>query len=320
MKYRYLGKTGIKISPIGLGCMGMTHAYGPSKNKKEMIHLIREALNLECNFFDTAVVYGEENERILGEALKPYREKAVIATKFGITGQKMVDNKPLNLLDSSPKSIKKQAEESLKRLKTDYIDLYYQHRTDPEISPEDVANTMAELIKEGKIKAWGVSNASMDYIKRAHKICPISAIENQYSFVWQRNEEEFDFCDKNQVTFVAYSPLGNGFLTGKFDENTKYEQGDFRKTMKRFSKEVLKNNEDLLNLVKKIAKEKNATPAQITLAWELSKKPFIVPIPGTTKIERLKENLKAWSITLSKTEMENIDNALKKISIDKTYF
>lgn len=320
MEYRDLGKTGIKISPIGLGCMGMTHAYGSSKDKDSMIALIREALNLECNFFDTAVVYGKENEKILGEAIKPYREKAVIATKFGITGQKMIDNKPFNYLDSSPKSIKKQVEESLKRLKTDYIDLYYQHRTDPNVSPEEVAYTMAELIKEGKIKAWGVSNASMDYIKKAHKICPISAIENQYSFLWQENEEEFDFCEKNQVTFVAYSPLGNGFLTGKFNKDTKYEPSDFRNTMKRFSKEVLKNNEDLLNLVKEIAKEKNATLAQITLAWELSKKPFIVPIPGTTKIERLKENLDAWNIKLSKEEMENINTALKKINIDKTYF
>ena len=321
MKYRELGKTGIKISEIGLGCMGMTHAYGKPRDKGEMIEFIHHAISLGCNFFDTAVVYGEDNERILGEAVKPYRKDVVIATKFGITGQKLVDGKPVNILDSKPDSIRKQLDESLKRLDTDYIDLYYQHRVDPDVEPEEVAKVMKELIAEGKIKAWGVSNAPMDYIKRANKICPISAMENQYSFVWRKPEkEEFEFCEKENVTFVAYSPLGNGFLTGKYNIDTKYEAGDFRNTMGRFKPEVMKHNENLLNLIKEIANNKDVTPAQVTLAWELAKKPFIVPIPGSTKTERLEENLKSCDVEFTSDELERIDNALSKLNIDETHF
>lgn len=321
MKYRELGKTGIKVSEIGLGCMGMSHAYGPVQDKDAMIQLIRKAIKLECNFFDTAVVYGELNEQILGEAVKPYRNQVIIATKFGILGQSHDSNKPINELDSRPETIRKQLEESLERLQTDYIDLYYQHRVDPNVEPEVVANTMKELIEEGKIKAWGVSNASIDYIKRAHKICPISAVENQYSMVWREPEKEiFDLCEKLGISFVAYSPLGNGFLTGKYTKDTKYEEGDFRNTMGRFKPEVMEHNQALLDLIAKVAKNKNATLAQIVLAWELAQKPYIVPIPGSTRKDRLQENLEASNISFTEQELKELNEAISKLDIDETHF
>lgn len=321
MKTRRLGNSNLEVSEIGLGCMGMTHAYGPEQDKDEMIKLIREAINLECNFFDTAVVYGADNEKILGEAVKPYRDKTIIATKFGILGQSHDSNKPINELDSRPETIRKQLSESLERLQTDYIDLYYQHRIDPNVEPEVVANTMKELIEEGKIRAWGVSNAPIEYIRRAYKICPITAMENQYSMVWREPEKElFALCEELDMAFVAYSPLGNGFLTGKYNINTKYEEGDFRKTMGRFKKEVMEHNQALLDLIAKYAKEKNATSAQIVLAWELAQKPYIIPIPGSTKLNRLKENLDATKVQFTKEELENLNNSLDKLDINETHF
>lgn len=321
MKKRILGRD-LEVSAIGLGCMGMDHAYGAPADRNEMIKLIRKAVDLGCNFFDTAVVYGESNEELLGNALEIYnREEVVIATKFGIIGQSVIDGKPLNILDSKPESIRNQLEGSLKRLKVDYIDIYYQHRIDPEVEPEDVAKVMKELIEEGKIKYWGVSNAPIDYIRRAHAICPITCVENQYSMVFREAENElFNVLEELNIGFVAYSPLGNGFLSGKYNKDTKYQEGDFRNNMKRFSLEVMERNQVLLDLLKEIAERKNATSAQIVLAWELAQKEYIVPIPGTTKLHRLEENLGGVTINLTGEEVQEINEALDSIEIDESHF
>ena len=321
MKTRVLGQ-GLEVSSIGLGCMGMDHAYGAPADREEMIKLIRRAVELGCNFFDTAVVYGEANEVLLGKALEIYnREDVIIATKFGIYGQKMVDGKPENLLNSKPDSIREQLEGSLERLGVDYIDLYYQHRVDPEVEPEVVAGVMKELMAEGKIKHWGLSNAPLDYLRRAHAVCPVTCIENQYSMVFREPEKEiFQVCEELGIGFVAYSPLGNGFLSGKYDANTVYPEGDFRNKMGRFSPEVMQKNQALLDLLKEIADSKNATSAQIVLAWELAQKPWIVPIPGTTKMHRLEENLGGADIELSPEELKDINAALDALDIDETHF
>ena len=316
MKTRVLGQ-GLAVSAIGLGCMGMDHAYGAPADREEMIKLIRRAVELGCNFFDTAVVYGEANEVLLGKALEIYnREDVIIATKFGIYGQKMVDGKPENDLNSKPDSIREQLEGSLERLGVDYIDLYYQHRVDPEVEPEVVAGVMKELLAEGKIKHWGLSNAPLDYLRRAHAVCPVTCIENQYSMVFREPEDEiFKVCEELGIGFVAYSPLGNGFLSGKYDANTVYPEGDFRNKMGRFSPEVMQKNQALLALLKEIADGKNATSAQIVLAWELAQKPWIVPIPGTTKMHRLEENLGGVDIELSPEELKGINAALDALDI-----
>lgn len=321
MKTRVLGQ-GLEVSAIGLGCMGMDHAYGAPADREEMIKLIRRAVELGCNFFDTAVVYGEANEVLLGKALEIYnREDVIIATKFGIYGQKMVDGKPENDLNSKPDSIREQLEGSLERLGVDYIDLYYQHRVDPEVEPEVVAGVMKELLAEGKIKHWGLSNAPLDYLRRAHAVCPVTCIENQYSMVFREPEDEiFKVCEELGIGFVAYSPLGNGFLSGKYDANTVYPEGDFRNKMGRFSPEVMQKNQVLLDLLKEIADSKNATSAQIVLAWELAQKPWIVPIPGTTKMHRLEENLDGVDIELSPEELKGINAALDALDIDETHF
>ena len=321
MKTRVLGQ-GLEVSAIGLGCMGMDHAYGAPADREEMIKLIRRAVELGCNFFDTAVVYGEANEVLLGKALEIYnREDVIIATKFGIYGQKMVDGKPENDLNSKPDSIREQLEGSLERLGVDYIDLYYQHRVDPEVEPEVVAGVMKELLAEGKIKHWGLSNAPLDYLRRAHAVCPVTCIENQYSMVFREPEDEiFKVCEDLGIGFVAYSPLGNGFLSGKYDANTVYPEGDFRNKMGRFSPEVMQKNQALLALLKEIADGKNATSAQIVLAWELAQKPWIVPIPGTTKMHRLEENLGGVDIELSPEELKGINAALDALDIDETHF
>ena len=321
MKTRVLGQ-GLEVSAIGLGCMGMDHAYGAPADREEMIKLIRRAVELGCNFFDTAVVYGEANEVLLGKALEIYnREDVIIATKFGIYGQKMVDGKPENDLNSKPDSIREQLEGSLERLGVDYIDLYYQHRVDPEVEPEVVAGVMKELLAEGKIKHWGLSNAPLDYLRRAHAVCPVTCIENQYSMVFREPEDEiFKVCEELGIGFVAYSPLGNGFLSGKYDANTVYPEGDFRNKMGRFSPEVMQKNQALLNLLKEIADSKDATSAQIVLAWELAQKPWIVPIPGTTKMHRLEENLGGAAIELSLEELKDINAALDALDIDETHF
>ena len=306
-KTRILGQ-GLEVSAIGLGCMGMDHAYGAPADREEMIKLIRHAVTLGCNFFDTAVVYGEANE-------------VIIATKFGIYGQEIVDGKPQNILNSKPDSIREQLEGSLKRLGVDYIDLYYQHRVDPEVEPEIVASVMKELIAKGKIKHWGLSNAPLDYLKRAHAVCPVTCIENQYSMVFRQPEKEvFKVCEELNVGFVAYSPLGNGFLSGKYTLATKYAEGDFRNNMGRFNPEVMKRNQALLDLVQEIAERKNATSAQIVLAWEINQKDWIVPIPGTTKIHRLEENLGAMEVELTEQEMAAINQALDNLDIDETHF
>lgn len=321
MKTRVLGQ-GLEVSAIGLGCMGMDHAYGAPADREEMIKLIRRAVELGCNFFDTAVVYGEANEVLLGKALEIYnREDVIIATKFGIYGQKMVDGKPENDLNSKPDSVREQLEGSLERLGVDYIDLYYQHRVDPEVEPEVVAGVMKELLAEGKIKHWGLSNAPLDYLRRAHVVCPVTCIENQYSMVFREPEDEiFKVCEELGIGFVAYSPLGNGFLSGKYDANTVYPEGDFRNKMGRFSPEVMQKNQALLALLKEIADGKNATSAQIVLAWELAQKPWIVPIPGTTKMHRLEENLGGADIELSPEELKGINAALDALDIDETHF
>lgn len=320
-KTRILGQ-GLEVSAIGLGCMGMDHAYGAPADREEMIKLIRHAVTLGCNFFDTAVVYGEANEVLLGKALEIFpREEVIIATKFGIYGQEIVDGKPQNILNSKPDSIREQLEGSLKRLGVDYIDLYYQHRVDPEVEPEIVASVMKELIAKGKIKHWGLSNAPLDYLKRAHAVCPVTCIENQYSMVFRQPEKEvFKVCEELNVGFVAYSPLGNGFLSGKYTPATKYAEGDFRNNMGRFNPEVMKRNQALLDLVQEIAERKNATSAQIVLAWEINQKDWIVPIPGTTKIHRLEENLGAMEVELTEQEMAAINQALDNLDIDETHF
>lgn len=321
MKKRTLGHTNIEVSAIGLGTMGMDHAYGPQKDRKEMIKLLQQAVALGCNFFDTAVIYGEENELLLGKAFESIREQVVIATKFGIVGQEIINGKPKNILNNQPNAIREQLEGSLKRLKSEVIDLYYQHRVDPNVAPEIVAETMKELIKEGKIKAWGLSNAPIDYIRRAHAVCPLSAIENQYSMVWRKPENAlFNLCEELGMSFVAYSPLGNGFLTGKYTKNTTFPEGDFRNFMGRFKPEVLDHNQALLNTIVAIAEQKHATSAQIVFAWELAQKPFIIPIPGTTNLRRLKENLDGANIELSQEELKEINEALDKLDIDETHF
>ena len=321
MKTRLLGR-GLGVSAIGLGCMGMDHAYGAPADREEMIKLIRRAVELGCNFFDTAVIYGEANEILLGKALEIFnREDVIIATKFGIYGQEMVDGKLENLLNSKSDSIKEQIEGSLERLGVDYIDLYYQHRVDPEVEPEAVAGVMKELMAEGKIKHWGLSNAPLDYLRRAHAVCPVTCIENQYSMVFREPEKEiFKVCEELGIGFVAYSPLGNGFLSGKYDANTIYAEGDFRSKMGRFSPAVMQKNQALLDLLKEIADRKNATNAQIVLAWELAQKPWIVPIPGTTKMHRLEENLGGAAIELSPEELKDINAALDALDIDETHF
>ncbi|WP_436943644.1 aldo/keto reductase [Staphylococcus xylosus] len=321
MKMRKLGNSNIRVSEIGLGSMGMDHAYGPQADRVEMKKLLEYSLDLGCNFFDTAPIYGEENEKLLGTTFKNNRDEVIIATKFGVTGLEVVNNTPQHKLDSKPLSIKRQLNESLERLQTDYIDLYLQHRIDPEIEPEEVARTMNDLIQEGKIRAWGVSEAPLDYIKRAHKICPISAIENQYSMIYRKSEGElFEFCEKNNVAYIAYSPLGNGFLSGKYSSNINFPTDDFRSTMGRFNSDVMTQNQVVLDEIKQIGEDKNATPAQIVLSWELHQKPFIIPIPGTTKIERLKENIKSNEVTLSSSELKHINQILEQLDIDETYF
>lgn len=320
MKKRTLGN-GQAVSAIGLGCMGMDHAYGRPAPRDEMVRLLHHALELGYNFFDTAVVYGEANEELLGEAFSSIRDQVVLATKFGIVGQRIADGKPVNLLDSSPASIHRQVEGSLLRLKTDHIDLYYQHRVDPNVEPETVAETMNTLMKEGKIRGWGLSNAPVDYMKRAHAVCPLAAVENQYSMMWREPERGlFDLCAGMNIAFVAYSPLGNGFLSGRFTRDTVYEESDFRGFMGRFRPKAMERNQALLDLIRDVATHKQATPAQIVLAWELAQRPFIIPIPGTTNPQRLEENMGATRIELSGEELAAINAALAHIDVDETYF
>ena len=321
MKMRRLGSQGLLVSEMGLGCMGMYHGYGYSVDIRERTKLIDKAVELGCNLFDTAPIYGFENEELLGIALKKHRDSVVIATKFGVTGMETIDGQLVPVLDSSPASVRKQLEGSLSRLQTDHIDLFYQHRVDPKVEPEVVAGLMKELIAEGKIKYWGLSNAPASYIRRAHAVCPVTAVEDQYSMMWRKPEQDlFKVCDELDIGFMAYSPLGNGFLSGQVTVNTTYGEGDYRGMMGRFKPEVMENNQSLLNLIADIAERNNATSAQVVLAWELAQKPYIVPIPGTTKLHRLEENFQAANVQLSDAELNDINEALSKIQIDETFF
>jgi len=313
MKKRKLGNSGLEVSAIGLGCMGMSHSYGPFPDKKEMIKLIHSAVERGVTFFDTAEIYGPfTNEELVGEALAPYRGKVVIATKFGFN---IKDGKRTGL-DSRPEHIRQAVEGSLKRLKTETVDLLYQHRVDPNVPIEEVAGAVKELIQEGKVKYWGLSEAGVQTIRRAHKVQPLTAVQSEYSMWWRRPEGELlPTLEELGIGFVPYSPLGKGFLTGRFDKHSKFDSSDFRNIVPRFTPENLDANQVLVDLIKKIAAEKNATPAQIALAWLLAQKPWIVPIPGTRKLERLDENLEAVNIELRPEELRYINSALSKITI-----
>lgn len=312
MQKRKLGNSDLEVSAIGLGCMGMSHGYGPPSDKKKMISLIHAAIDRGVTFFDTAEVYGPYiNEELVGEALAPYKGKVVIATKFGI---KMVNGK--QVLDSKPKIIRQSVEGSLKRLKVDAIDLYYQHRVDPNVPIEEVAGVVQDLIKEGKIKNWGLSEAGVETIRRAHAVHPLTAIQSEYSMMWRSPEEQLlPTLEELEIGFVPFSPLGKGFLTGAIDKNATFGSSDFRSIVPRFKPENIEANQVLVDMIKKIAADKDAAPAQIALAWVLAQKPWIVPIPGTTKLERLEENLCAAEVELTPEELSDLNDALSRIEI-----
>jgi aryl-alcohol dehydrogenase-like predicted oxidoreductase len=315
MKKRMLGKSGLEVSGIGLGCMGMSFGYGPPKDKEEMIALLRAAVERGVTFFDTAEVYGPFiNEELVGEGLAPFRKQVVIATKFGFK----LDPKSGKSVgvDSRPEHIKEVAEASLKRLKTDVIDLFYQHRVDPDVAIEDVAGAVKELIDQGKVKHFGLSEPGAETIRRAHAVQPVTAIQNEYSLWWRKPEEEvLPVLEELGIGFVPYSPLGRGFLTGKMNDSTTFDSTDFRNTLPRFTPEARKANQMLVDLLGEIAKRKNATPAQIALAWLLAQKPWIVPIPGTTKLRRLDENIGAVEIELTGDDLREIESAASEIEI-----
>lgn len=313
MKKRKLGNSGLEVSAIGFGCMGMSQSYPPFPEKGEAISLLRSAVELGVTFFDTAEVYGPyTNEELVGEALEPYRDKVVIATKFGYH----IQNGKSAGLDSRPETIREAVEGSLKRLRTDHIDLLYQHRVDPNVPIEEVAETVGQLMKEGKVLYWGLSEAGAQTVRRANAVLPLAAVQSEYSMWYRKPEEElFPALEELGVGFVAFSPLGKGFLTGRFNKDTRFDSTDFRSSIPRFKPENLEVNQDLLELIKDIAAKKNATTAQIALAWVLAQKPWIVPIPGTKKLERLKENLGAQDIEFSAQELAEINKALSKINI-----
>jgi aryl-alcohol dehydrogenase-like predicted oxidoreductase len=314
MQKRRLGKRGLEVSAIGLGCMGMSHSYAPFPDRKEMIALIRAAVERGVTFFDTAEVYGPfTNEDLVGEALAPVREKVVIATKFGF---KFGPNGQPMGVDSRPEHIKQAVEGSLKRLKTDVIDLYYQHRVDPNVPIEDVAGAVKDLIRDGKVKHFGMSEAGVQTIRRAHVVQPVTALQNEYSLWWRRPEKEvLPTLEELGIGLVPYSPLGKGFLTGKMSEDTKFASSDIRNTIPRFTPEARKANQALVDLLAEIAQRKKATPAQIALAWLLAQKPWIAPIPGTTKLNRFEENIGAASIKLTPDDLREIESAALKITV-----
>ena len=315
MKKRKLGKSGLEVSAIGLGCMGMSFGYGPPKDKQEMIALLHAAVERGVTFFDTAEVYGPFiNEELVGKGLAPFRERVVIATKFGF---KLDPTSGRSIgVDSRPEHIKEVAEASLKRLKTDVIDLFYQHRVDPEVPIEDVTGAMKELIHEGKVKHFGLSEPGLQTIRRAHAVQPVTAVQNEYSLWWRKSEHEvLPVLEELGIGFVPYSPLGRGFLTGKMNENTTFDTTDFRNTLPRFTPEARKANQSLVDLLGEIATRKKVTPAQIALAWLLAQKPWIVPIPGTTKLKRLEENVGAAEIELTRDDLSEIERAASQIEV-----
>lgn len=325
MRKRVLGKD-LEVSAVGLGCMGFSHAYGAPSEKKEAVYAIQKAVDLGYTFFDTAEVYGtagnpHENEELVGAALKSCRDKVVIATKFGIyfDMESSEVNKPL-VPDSRPEVIRASVEASLKGLGTDYIDLYYQHRPDPNVSIEEVAGVMAELIREGKVTHWGLSETDEETVRRAHKVCPVTAIQNRYSMMARWYEELFPVLEELGIGFVAFSPLANGFLTARYDKNTVFDGvHDYRSVMPQFTVQAMEENKDLLELLQGMAREKKATPAQISLAWMLCKKPYIVPIPGTRKFGRMAENAGAANILLTEAQVQALDDALDAMEMSEVF-
>ena len=321
MQKRKLGNSGLEVSALGLGCMGMSFSYGPPKDKKEMTDLLHAAVDRGITFFDTAEVYGPFlNEELLGEALAPCRGKVVIATKFGFDLSPDLDPRGIKGapgVNSRPEQIKRAVEGSLKRLRMESIDLLYQHRVDPNVPIEDVAGAVKDLIQAGKVKHFGLSESGVKTIRRAHAVQPLTALQSEYSLWWRKPEQEvIPTLEELGIGFVPYSPLGKGFLTGKIDENAKFDSSDFRSTLPRFTPEALKANQALIDLLGRIAKRKNATPAQIALARVLAQKPWIVPIPGTTKVNRLQENMGAVSIQLTPEDLQEIDASASKIKVE----
>jgi len=312
MEKRILGKNRLEVSALGLGCMGLSFGYGPAAEKSKAIELIRSAYEQGITFFDTAEVYGPyTNEELLGEAIHPFRNEVVFATKFGFKNARTIEG-----LDSRPETIRAVAEASLKRLRTDRIDLFYQHRVDPNVPMEDVAGTVKDLIAEGKVKHFGLSEAGVHAIRKANEVQPVTALQSEYSLWWREPEQEIlPLLEELEIGFVPFSPLGKGFLTGKIDERTSFDKSDFRNTVPRFSEENRKANQVLADLLGTIATKQNATNAQIALAWLLAQKPWIAPIPGTTKLNRLQENIGAASVELSSTDLQEIETALSNIQI-----
>lgn len=325
METRTLGND-LQVSAVGLGCMGMSHAYGPAADKEEMSRLLAQAVEMGYTFFDTAEVYGtpenpHDNEELLGNALKPFRNRIVLASKCGIRFDETASevNKPL-IPDGRPETIKASAEGSLRRLKTDHLDLYYIHRVDPKVPIEETAGAMKEQIAEGKITHWGISEANEETLRRACRVCPVTAVQNRYSMMYRDYEALFPVLEELHVGFVAFSPLANGFLTAKYDKNSHFEAGtDYRSAMPQFSPEGMDKNEELIRRLREIAAQKNASPAQISLAWMLAKKPWIVPIPGTRKFERLSENAKAADVKLTKQEVEELDRMLDTVPMSQVF-
>lgn len=325
MNKRILGKD-MEVSSIGFGCMGMSHAYGTVSTRKEAEALIAEAIECGCTFFDTAEIYGttedpHHNEKLLGEVLKPYRDKIVLASKCGIRFDETATtvNKPL-IPDGRPETIRASIDGSLQRLKTDHLDLYYIHRIDPTVPIEETAGAMKELMEQGKITHWGLSEADEDIIRRAHKVCPITAIQNRYSMMYRNYERLFPVLEELNIGFVAFSPLANGLLTAQYNSHAEFEKpGDYRSAMPQFSEEGLRKNEKFMIWIRLLAEEKHATPAQISLAWMSAKKPYIVPIPGTRKVKRLEENMKASEIVLTTEEVRKIDEMLDEMPMSAVF-
>lgn len=326
MEYRELGKSGLRTSAIGLGCMGMSHAYGAPADKKEMADLLAVAVDMGYTLFDTAEVYGtdtnpHDNEELLGAALKPYRDKIVLSTKFGLTFDTSTTDGPHALVpNSAPAEIRSAVEGSLRRLQTDHIDLYFQHRIDPKVEPEAVAEVMASLIKEGKILHWGISETTEDYLRRAHSVCPVAAVQNRYSLMARWHESLFPTMEELGVGLVAFSPLANGLLTNQYSAASTFDaKTDYRASMPQFQAESFAKNEQLLSLLQLLAEAHHATPSQISLAWMISKKPWIVPIPGTRKLARLKENAGAADIHLTADEVAHMDAAIDRMGISAVF-
>lgn len=326
MNYRNLGNRGLRVSAIGLGCMGMSHAYGAPADHREMAELLAKAMDMGYDFFDTAEVYGtpdnpHDNEELLGSALKPYRNRVVIATKFGLRFDLESGRIPYPLIpDSRPETIRKSVEGSLRRLQTDHIDLYYQHRPDPDVPVEEVAGVVQNLIKEGKVLYWGLSETSEEDICRANAVCPLTAVQDRYSMMARWHEALFPVLEELGIGLVAFSPLANGLLSDRYNAASHFEAGtDYRAGMPQFQPDSYDKNHDLLQLIRRIAAEKNATPAQISLAWMLCKKPWIVPIPGTRKLDRLQENAGATDVMLTNAEVKQIDKALDAMPMSDVF-